>query len=243
MSKTNFFIWILVFTLINLSYATEVHRARTPQISPDGKTIAFACWGDIWVVSINGGTAKRLTDHIADDFMPVWSPDGTKIAFGSDRNGNSDIFVMPSSGGTPVQLTFHSTYDYPTSWSSATNKILFNSGYREDRLRNIYAIGEGDVMPTRLTIAGGKYGKLSPDGKNLLYIRNGLGGTNRKGYRGSTNSEIWLMDQNRNHTKLTDFNGNDEKPLWAPNGKEFYFISDRFEQRNALFRGVREHIC
>lgn len=74
---------------------------RYPAISPNGETIAFTYKGDIYTVPANGGKATQLTTHPAHDTRPVWSPDGSKIAFASDRNGNFDIFVMDKEGGQP----------------------------------------------------------------------------------------------------------------------------------------------
>src|SRR5450759_5415887 len=81
---------------------------RYPAISPDGQTIAFTYKGDLYRVAASGGAATPLTQHPAEDFMPVWSHDGASIAFASDRHGNFDIYVMPAAGGEAKRLTFHS---------------------------------------------------------------------------------------------------------------------------------------
>ena len=90
---------------------------RYPAISPNGETIAFTYKGDIYTVPANGGKATQLTTHPAHDTRPIWSPDGSKIAFASDRNGNFDIFIMDMEGGSPKQLTTHSANEYPETFS------------------------------------------------------------------------------------------------------------------------------
>ena len=74
-------------------------------ISPDGQTIAFSYQGDIYTVPSSGGKARQLTTHPAHDTRPVWSPDGQKIAFASNRSGNFDVFLMNKEGGEPKRLT------------------------------------------------------------------------------------------------------------------------------------------
>jgi tricorn protease len=72
---------------------------RYPAISPDGRTIVFCFHGNLWGVPAAGGHAVPLTVSAAHNTRPVWSPDGSRIAFASDRNGNYDVFVMPAAGG------------------------------------------------------------------------------------------------------------------------------------------------
>jgi Tol biopolymer transport system component len=104
---------------------------RYPAISPDGKTIVFTYKGDLYRVPAGGGTAVPLTLHEAHDFMPVWSHDGTRIAFTSDRYGNFDVFVIPAQGGEARRVTFHSAQEYPCAFSSDDKSILFGAA-RQD---------------------------------------------------------------------------------------------------------------
>src|SRR5215472_10405427 len=83
----------------------QVKLLRHPSYSK-GK-VAFSYLGDIWIASENGTGAERLTDNAARDQFPRFSPDGSMIAFSSNRDGNYDVYVIPASGGTPRQLTFH----------------------------------------------------------------------------------------------------------------------------------------
>src|SRR5262249_2569982 len=72
-----------------------IRFARTPDISPDGKLVAFSYLGDIWVVEAIGGVARPVTMHEKHDIFPVFSPDGKHLAFSSNRHGNYDVFVIP----------------------------------------------------------------------------------------------------------------------------------------------------
>src|SRR3954471_7700553 len=76
-----------------------IRCARTPDISPDGKLVAFSYLGGIWTVDSIGGIARPVTMHEAYHVNPVFSPDGKWLAFTSTRNGGYDVFVMPAEGG------------------------------------------------------------------------------------------------------------------------------------------------
>ena len=86
---------------------------RYTAISPDGKTIAFAYKGDVYTVAASGGKARQLTTNAAYDACPVWSPDGTKLAFASSREGSMDVYVMDAQGSEPMRLTTNSTDEMP----------------------------------------------------------------------------------------------------------------------------------
>src|SRR5262245_35884897 len=104
--------------LLGPAFAQEPIRfARTPDISPDGKLVAFSYLGDIWTVETIGGVARPVTMHQAHDLNPVFSPDGRSLAFSSNRHGSYDVFVVPIHGGKPKRLTFDSAPDLVCGWS------------------------------------------------------------------------------------------------------------------------------
>src|SRR5437899_6424284 len=123
------FLPLAVATLLPLSALAQepIRYARTPDISPDGKLVAFSYLGDIWVVETIGGVARPVTMHEAHDILPAFSPDGRSIAFSSNRHGNYDVFVVPVEGGKPRRLTFDSASDQVCGWSPDGKKILFAS--------------------------------------------------------------------------------------------------------------------
>ena len=97
----------------------------TPRWSPDGKQIAFdiadSQGSDIYVMNADGGQVRRLTDHLARDFVPSWSRDGQWIYFGSDRDG-TEIWRIPARGGDPVKVTRHGGFG---AWESEDRAFLY----------------------------------------------------------------------------------------------------------------------
>src|SRR5438874_6053042 len=91
--------------------ATSIRGMHHPALSPDGKQIAFDWHGDVWICPATGGAAERLTDDPADEQKPSWSPDGTQIAYSSDKAGNRDIFVIDVATRQARPLTVHSSDD------------------------------------------------------------------------------------------------------------------------------------
>lgn len=106
---------------------TNPKWARYPAISPDGTTIAFTYKGNLFTVLAEGGVAKQLTYHSAHDYKAVWSKNGKKIAFASNRYGNFDVYVMDAQGGEATRLTYHSNDETPYSFSADDSEVLFGA--------------------------------------------------------------------------------------------------------------------
>ena len=89
--------------------------------------IVFVHAGDLWSVSRSGGEAKRLTVGAGLESNPVFSPDGSKVAFNGEYDGNVDVFVMPAAGGVPKRLTWHPGADIVMGWAPDGKRVLFAS--------------------------------------------------------------------------------------------------------------------
>ena len=120
---------ILLFLFISLTAFSQdaPNWLRHSAISPDGSQIVFTYKGDLYKVPTAGGDATQLTYHDAHDYKAIWSKDGSKIAFASDRYGNFDIFVMEARGGAAKRLTFHSNSETPYTFSHDDKNVIFNS--------------------------------------------------------------------------------------------------------------------
>jgi len=205
----------------------EIYLASDPALSPDGKVLAFSWRGDIWSVSTMGGTARQLTRHTARDGQPCFSPDGARIAFISDRHGSSQVYVMPAEGGVPERLTHHTAGYSLIEWYPNEPSLLV-SGTRDNfwqDSRRLFAISSRERGPERLLFdAAADDASLSPDGKRVLFTREGMVWW-RKGYTGSAACQIWMCDlETREFTRLLDHTGGSRSPLWKPEGDGFYFV-------------------
>src|ERR1041385_5567854 len=204
--------------------------------------VAFSYLGDIWSANENGSDVRRLTDHSARDAYPRFSPDGTRVAFSSNREGNYDVFVVAASGGKPRQLTFHSADDVVVGWSPDGKKILFTSSRNKGAFPSVTTLFEISVdggMEQSIPTDWGSSASYSPDGAKLAFTRHPASWS-RQHYRGAYATDLWLMDvAAKKFTKLgdADYKGN---YLWPMFGSScaIYFVADRLaDEKNVKFAG------
>jgi tricorn protease len=236
MKRAGLFAVAVVLALAGTGRSAEVIRlANNPALSPDGKTLAFDWDGDIWSVPAAGGVARRLTQHPARDREPRFSPDGGQLAFVSERSGSPQVQVMPSGGGTPRQLTFHTAGYSLQEWCPDGKRLLVNA-VRDHFWRHaerFFTVSIESRQAEQLVFDDyGHNGCLSPDGKRLLFAREGPAWW-RKGYHGSQASQIWLYDlDSKSFRRVLDEDTGCRWPLWKPDGKGFYYISARSGSAN-----------
>jgi len=217
-----------------------VRFARTPDISPDGRWVAFSYLGDIWIVSAEGGVARQITTHEAHEINPVFSPDGRWLAFSSNRYGSYDVFVVSVEGGPPRRLTFDSAHELVNDWTPDGRYILFSTRRTPQfpPLPEMYLVPVEGGRERRLPLDEGRDGVFRPDGLELAYIR-GPGLWYRKGYRGSANDDIWICRADgTHHRRLTSFNGQDGSPMWSADGRWIYYVSEESGVSNIFRRSA-----
>ena len=234
---------LFIMTLLIVS-AVTVYCQENPlwlrytAISPDGQTILFCYKGDIWSVPSIGGTAIPITLTDSYEYAPVWSHDGKRIAFASDRNGNFDVFVMAAAGGEAKRLTYSSNREIPSGFTANNNDVIF-SAYRQDVVTNaqfpISLMSELYTVPA----AGGKVSLLLPTpalnvcptatGDKILYEDiKGYESEWRKHHTSAIARDIWLYDFNtKKYTQITSFKGEDRNPVFDANNQDFYYLSEQ----------------
>ena len=211
---------------------------RDARISPDGSEIVFCYKGDIYKVSAQGGTAVQLTTQASYEANPVWSLDGEQIAFASDRNGNFDLFIMSADGGAARRLTYHSASEIPSTFTPDGKYVLFSASIQDPATSALFPTSAMTEL-YRVPVEGGNTEQVlgtpaewvcfDKAGSNFLYQdRKGFEDEWRKHHTSSIARDIWLYDtQTGEHTNLTNRDGEDRNPVYAPDGKSVYFLSER----------------
>lgn len=174
---------------------------------------------DLYVQAANGGSpAQPVLLSPWADVTPVLSPDGTQIAFASNRNGNYDIFLL-NQAGEIVNLTQNPAEDIHPAWSPSGDKIIFSS-LRSGSYYQIFTMNpDGSNVQQIGTIAGNAgYPHFSPNGSQISYMRASV-----------TvpiclwNWDVWVMNANgTNQQQITTHIGGDLYPNWTPDGKIIY---------------------
>jgi tricorn protease len=230
------FLIALIAAFATPAAAIDAPLPRHPAPSPDGSQIALSWQGDIWLVPATGGEARRLTVHPATERHPIWSKDGSMIAFASSRYGNTDVFVMPADGSeAPTRLTYASTGDIPETFTPDGTAVVFSSN-RAESVRwgsQLWTVSLEGGTPVLLQDAFGTGAEFSPDGSEMVFVRGQTKWT-RRGYRGPASRDLWLREADGSYTKLTDFDGTDDHPSWIADDT-MVFLSSRAGRKN-LFR-------
>jgi len=222
--KKIFILLISLILLSNMAFA-QPYLMKNADISEDN--IVFNYENDLWLVPINGGTAKRITNGLGNENYPKFSPDGKKIAFTANYDGGADVYVMDTEGGVPKRLTYHPAANIVVDWYPDGKFILFRSSREYPfRAQMLYKISVNGGMPEKLPLDRGGLASLSPDGKSIAYNYNSRETATWKRHIGGDAQDIWLGSLEKlDYKPITDFIGTDNYPMWYKN--YIYFNSDR----------------
>ncbi len=217
---------------------TEARLLRFPAIYED--QIVFTYAGDLYTVSANGGTARKLTNDEGFEMFARFAPDGKTIAFTGQYDGNTEVYVMPATGGEPKRLTYTATLsrddvadrmgpnNIVMTWTPDGKHIIFRSRMHSFNsfIGRLYSVSTSGDLPQELPLPRGGFCSFSPDGKKLAYNRVFREFRTWKRYRGGMADDIWVYDFD---TKTTDNITNNPAqniiPMW--HGDQIFFLSDR----------------
>ena len=222
-----FFLLSAVLLFVSLNAISEAGPILAQKPALNRTHVVFVCAGDLWKVSRDGGAAQRLTSGPGVESNPVFSPDGSLIAFTGEYDGNVDVFVIPAEGGEPQRLTWHPAADVALAWTPDGKKILFTSGRTAySRFNELFTVGVKGGFPERLPLPMGYEGSFSPDGRHIAYVPLRRVFNAWKRYRGGTATPVWIADLSDSRIeKIPRKDSNDYEPMWV--GDKVYFLSDR----------------
>ncbi|MFL6732203.1 MAG: amidohydrolase family protein [Sphingomicrobium sp.] len=207
-------------------------------VSPDGTRVAFDMLGDIYVMPISGGTPTRIAEGLSYEQQPRWSPDGSRIAFVSDRGGGDNIWLMNADGSSKKQLTKEDfrLLNQP-SWSPDGRYIVAKKHFTTGR-----SLGTGEVW--LYSVDGGSGVQLvkrvnekhqkelgeptfAADGKSVYFTRNITPGAIFQ-YAQDSNTELFAIERYELESgethRVTAGNGGAVRPTPSPDGKYLAFV-------------------
>ena len=189
--------------------------------------IVFSYAGDLWSVARTGGAAARLTTGIGIETDPVFSPDGSTIAFTGEYDGNTDVYVMPATGGIPTRLTWHPAPDVVRGWTPDGKRVLYWSARGvSNPLPRLFTIAKDGGEAEMLPLPSGTEGSFDATASHIAYVPKIQNEPAWKRYRGGQTLPIWIADLATSKVeKVPRNNTNDSSPMWI--GNQVYFLSDR----------------
>jgi tricorn protease len=233
--KTNLFKlfnMILLLMIMNTSAQTiNINDTRLLSDPAISKTqIAFIYAEDLWIANKDGSNPKRLTVDAGIESNPVFSPDGSLIAFNAQYEGNTDVYIVAATGGVPKRLTYHPYGDLVRGFTPDGNQVLFNSQRNTftNRYAQLFTVNISNGAVNSLEIPNAFWASYNANGEQIAYTPLSDRFTQWKNYRGGTASRIWIYET-KNHAVAeipkTEGGSNDTQPIFIKN--DVYFLSDR----------------
>ncbi len=237
------FILFIAFSSSSIAFAQGTRLLSQPAISDTH--IAFIYAEDLWIANKDGTNPKRLTIDEGVESNPVFSPDGSHIAFNAQYDGNSDVFIVPVSGGVPKRLTWHPYNDMVRDFSADGSYVIFASQRHTHTGRHfqLFKISVNGGAVAQLDIPNAFWASYSDDEKFMAYTPIYDAFNQWKHYRGGTISRIWVYNNSTHKVEeLSKPTGgcNDSYPQWS--GNKIYFKSDRNGEFNLFSYDVNSKL-
>jgi tricorn protease len=188
-----------------------------------GSTVVFTAEGDLWQVSVEGGLARRLTTHAAEETHPRFSPDGRTLAFTANYEGASEVYTMPATGGLPSRRTFGG--GRTAGWTPSGHLLFTTTSYSAPPGTQLAAIDDKNNIRL-VPLSEASQGSYDPSGKTLFFTRYAFQGSHAKRYKGGTAQNLWRFAEGAEAVPLTsDYPGTSRDAMhWKG---RLYFATDR----------------
>jgi Tol biopolymer transport system component len=182
---------------------------------------------DIYVINADGTGLTRLTSDPGNDFDPSWSPDGSQIAFRSERDGNNEIYVMDADGSGQRNVSQYPGDDWGPAWAPDGSRIAFNSNRQGPDLHLFVVRPDGSDIERIGGDIWVEYPAWSPDGSRIAFMA--------QTWEDGDNYEIYVMNADGSRPeRLTRAPGSDGHPAWSPDGRKIAFNSERADPGGTL---------
>lgn len=198
--------------------------------------IVFTAEGDIWIVSIEGGLAQRLTTHAEEERFAAFSPDGKTIAYSASYEGPMEVYTIPVDGGMPTRWTYESEGSVVTSWTSDGKLVYQTNAFSKLPNQQLVTIDLSSKEKSVVPLHQAREGEQNEEGTWFFVPLSDLN-HNVKRYVGGWARQIWKFDGKNEAVKLsTDHPGESFHPMWYDG--RVYFITDRDGVMNIWSMGV-----
>ncbi len=210
-----------------------------PALSPDGAEIAFVSGGDIWTVPAGGGVARLLISNPATESRPLYSLDGSRLAFQSNRDGAPNIYILTFATGAVTRLTYADANEVLDGWSADGKWIYFTSPQNDvQRQGDIFRVAASGGTP--LEVSREQYlnefeSAPSPDGKAIALVAKGISSQQwwRHGHSHIDETEVWLKPVNGEaYRRLAPASAKHAWPMWSRDGAALFMMSDEDGNEN-----------
>ncbi len=193
-----------------------------PMLSPDGQRVAMnnesLGQGDIWILELKRGTSTRFTFDPARDVSALWSPDGTRIVFGSDRGGQWGLYQKISSGAGSDELLLRTGQTtFPDDWSLDGRFIIYEIDGGPKTKFDLWVLplfGDRKPFPFLQTEFTEQHAQFSPDGRFIAYVSDESG-----------RAEVYVQSFPASGGKWQVSTGGGDQPQWRRDGRELFYVA------------------
>ncbi|MDR3094525.1 MAG: PDZ domain-containing protein [Bacteroidales bacterium] len=236
---------------ITLLHANGLTRLlRFPAVHGDQLVFTYA--GDLYLANVAGGEARKITNAPGVEMFAKFSPDGSKIAFTANYDGNTEIYVMSALGGEPKRLTYTATLsrddisdrmgpnNIVMAWTPNGKNVIYRSRKQtfNDFIGQLFSVPVEGGISVELPLPAGGWCSYSADGKKLAYNQVFREFRTWKYYRGGMADDVYIYDfQTQKTQNITSNDAQDIFPMWY--GDRIFFVSDRDRTANLFVYDLR----